>query len=363
MNKKKWILPILLPVQILLIHFASKNSAWIEANYSQAIYPKIATTLRAIFSVFPFSVGDILYVVVAINIVAFIIKKVRKRKVTFIEAIRKSLVFASIIYFVFHAFWGLNYYRKPLHTVLNIENDYNTERLESVTLELLKKSNNLHAQIEPIDSLSIKVPYTTEQIFERTSEAYEELQKVFPKLNYSPRSIKKSMLSVPLTYMGFSGYLNPFTNEAQVNRLILPYKMPTTSCHEEAHQLGFAKENEANFIGVMACMNSSDKFFNYSGYTFALRYCLHELYLRDYQKFICIKEKIRPGILKNFDESRKFWAQYDNPLEPFFKLFYGQFLKVNNQAQGIKSYNYVVALFVNYFLSKDDLKVMNEKLK
>jgi len=353
MNLKKWALPVLLPIQILLIQWASKNTAWVEANYSQGIYPKIGSTLRSVFGIFPFSIGDILYLLVIINILAFIFKKIRKRKVTFIEVVRKTLVFSSIVYFIFHAFWGVNYYWKPLHNVLNIKNDYNTEQLEQVTLKLLKKSNELHQKIEGNDSLAIKVPYTTEQIFEYTSAAYTELQKIFPTLNYTPRSIKKSMLSVPLTYMGFSGYLNPFTNEAQVNRLIVPYKMPTTSCHEEAHQLGFAKENEANFIGVMACMNSNDPYFNYSGYTFALRYCLHELYLRDYQKFICIKEKMRPGILKNYDESRIFWSKYDNPLEPLFKLFYGQFLKVNNQSKGIKSYNYVVALFVNYFENKE----------
>jgi len=349
MNLKKWAFALLFPVQLLLIHWISKNPEWVEAYYSQNIYPKIGMLLRSVFGVFPFSIGDILYILLVINILAFIFKKVRKRKVSFWEVIRKALTLTSVIYFIFHVFWGINYYRKPLHTILNIENDYNTEQLERVTLQLLEKSNNLHFQIETIDTLAVKVPYTTKEIFECTSEAYVGLQKVFPKLNYTPRSIKKSLLSVPLTYMGFSGYLNPFTNEAQVNRLIVPYKMLTTSCHEEAHQLGFAKENEANFIGVMACMNSDDLYFQYSGYTFALRYCLHELYLRDYQKFICIKEKMHVGILKNYDESRAFWKEYDNPLEPIFKLFYGEFLKANNQSQGIKSYNYVVALFVNYF--------------
>lgn len=346
---KKWLFALLLPIQILLIKWIGSNPAWVEANYSQSVYPKISAFLRSVFGVFPFSIGDILYLLLAINILAFIFKKIRKRQVSFWEVIRKTLTLASIVYFVFHAFWGINYYRKPLYKVLNIKNNYNTEQLERVTLQLLEKSNALHLQIEANDTLGVKMPYTTEEIFERTSEAYAELQKVFPKLNYTPRSIKKSLLSVPLTYMGFSGYLNPFTNEAQVNRLIVTYKMPTTSCHEEAHQLGFAKENEANFIGVMACMKSTDPYFQYSGYTFALRYCLHELYLRDYQKFVCVKEKIRVGILKNYDESRMFWSKYENPLEPFFKLFYGEFLKVNNQSQGIKSYNYVVALFVNYF--------------
>ena len=51
--------------------------------------------------------------------------------------------------------------------------------------------------------------------------------------------------------MGFSGYLNPFTNEAQVDILIPKYQLPTTASHEVAHQLGYAAENEANFIGIL----------------------------------------------------------------------------------------------------------------
>ena len=60
------------------------------------------------------------------------------------------------------------------------------------------------------------------------------------KSNYKNVSVKKSLFSLPLTYMGFSGYINPFTNEANINR-----KIPSTSLtfvinHEIAHQLGIA---------------------------------------------------------------------------------------------------------------------------
>lgn len=354
MNLKKWGLPLLLPIQIALVSLASKHSLWIEENYSLGVYPKISRLLRAVFGVFPFSIGDILYLLLVINIIAFFIK-LKKRKLVFTQVISKALSFVSIVYFAFHILWGLNYYRAPLHKVLQIEDTYNTDQLEQVTIKLLHKSNALHQEIQNADSLAVKIPYSTAQIFDKTAAAYHQLSRSFPELEYTPKSIKKSMLSVPLTYMGFGGYLNPFTNEAQVNRLIIPYKMFTTSCHEEAHQLGFAKENEANFIGVMACMNSNDIYFNYSGYTFALRYCLHELYVRDYQKYICIKEQINKGILKNYDENRQFWLAYENPLEPLFKLFYGGFLKANNQSKGIESYNYVVALFVNYLNTSQPL--------
>lgn len=349
MKLKKWILPALLPVQWLLIKWASAHTAWVETNYSQGIYPKISSFLRILTGWIPFSIGDVLIIILIINLLAFFIKKVFKKKITFLELFRKALVVCSVTYFLFHALWGLNYYRKPLHQVLEIDNKYTTEQLERVCLQLVTISNKIHQKIEPNDSLRVEVPYSTNEIFEKTSSAFIDLKKTFPDLEYKNRSIKTTLFSKPQLYLGFSGYLNPFTNEAQVNRYLLKYKLPTTSCHEEAHQLGFAKENEANFIGIMACMKSTDLYFQYSGYTFALRYCLSELYRRDYQKYICAREKVNQGISKNYRENYEFWLPYDNPFEPYVKRFYGQFLKANNQSKGIKSYSYVVALFVNYF--------------
>ncbi len=352
MISKKWIIPILLPIQIILVSIASKHTEWIEANYSQIFYPKIAQFSRTIFGKFDFSVGDILYILLIINILAFLFKKVRKRRVTWQEFIRKALKVCSIAYFLFHLLWGLNYYRKPLNEQLNIAEEYTTEELEKLTYKLIATSNELHKNLENNDSLAVIYPYSTEEILNKTTEAYDNIKSVFPSLDYTPKSIKTSLISKPLSYMGFGGYINPFTNEAQVNLYIVPYKMPVTSCHEEAHQLGYAKENEANFIGAMTCMHSNDPYFKYAGYTFALRYCLHELHLQDEQKGFCALEKVRPGILANYKQITDFWKAHENPLEPVFKVFYNQFLKVNNQEDGLRSYNYIVALLVNYHKDK-----------
>ncbi len=148
--------------------------------------------------------------------------------------------------------------------------------------------------------------------------------------------------------MGYSGYLNPFTNEAQVNGFIPLYNFPMVSCHEEAHQLGFAAENETNFIGCLASLHSDDIYFNYSGTIFALRYCLREIRKRDKPKFEELKTLVNKGIFKNLQENIDFWNSYENPFESIFKSSYDSFLKANNQTNGIKSYSYVVALLVNY---------------
>ena len=181
----------------------------------------------------------------------------------------------SVFYFAFHILWGINYYRLPLHKNLHLNADYTTEQLIKVTEKLINKTNSLHLEIAKNDTLKIDLPYSKSEILSLVPQGYDNLKTDFPHLEYHPKSVKKSLYSYPLTYMGFSGYLNPFTNEAQVDGIIPIFKFPTTASHEIAHQLGYAAENEANFIGFMAASNHNDIYFKYCGYAFGLRFCLN----------------------------------------------------------------------------------------
>ena len=53
------------------------------------------------------------------------------------------------------------------------------------------------------------------------------------------------MFGIIGNYVGFQGYYNPFTTEAQYNAELPNTYIPFTLSHESAHQLGFAREQEA----------------------------------------------------------------------------------------------------------------------
>lgn len=347
-NPKLYIALTLIPL-ILFNKILAFFPEFVETYYSNGLYPWISKVFRFTFGWLPFSFGDIFYTLSIIYIIRWLIKN----RWRFIKDIRGWLinVFAavSIIYFAFHFLWAYNYYRQPLHKNLNLNSDYNTDELVRVTKKLIDKSNQFHLELTKNDSVKVEMPYTKSEILYLAPEGYENLEQDYPHLAYSPPSLKKSLFSLPLTYMGFSGYLNPLTNEAQVDGLIPAYKFPTTASHEIAHQLGYAAENEANFIGALAAINHNNIYFKYSGYTFALRHCLFEVYKRDQDLYFKLVETINKGILKNYQEVQLFWDSYKNPTEPFFKKTYDSFLIANNQKGGMESYSYVVALIVNYF--------------
>ncbi|WP_159024043.1 DUF3810 domain-containing protein [Formosa sp. L2A11] len=347
-NPKSYLAFSLIPVYFL-VKFLSHYPEFIEQYYSNGIYPIISKSLRYGLGWIPFSFGDFVYAFAVIYMIRWLIVN-RKRFLTDTQFwLIDILSTVTLIYFAFHLFWGMNYYRLPLHKNLNLEADYTTEQLFKITDLLIDKTNTLQSEITKNDTIKVEMPYSKSEIMKRSEAGYKNLEAQYPHLKYHPRSIKKSLFSVPLTYMGFSGYLNPLTNEAQVDYLIPTYKFPTTAAHEMAHQLGYAAENEANFIGCLATINNDDIYMKYSGYAFGLRHCLNEIYRRDPKQYEIYIKKVNVGVLKNYEETRVFWESYQNPLEPLFKVTYNSYLKANNQQGGMESYSYVVALLVNYF--------------
>jgi len=345
---KKTVVALLLVPQVLLVRVLSFFPEFVERWYSRGVYVYISKFSRAVLGWLPVSFGDLVYAVVLVFVLWWCFSNrqrlFRQTRLWFVDV----FAFLSVVYFLFHVFWGLNYYRQPLYRNLNLEAQYTTTQLVNVTKRLIEKANATHIEITHNDSVKVVVPYTKADVLKRAPLGYLELKKVFVGLNYTPVSIKKSLFSLPLTYMGFSGYLNPFFNEAQVNGCIPVYKFATTATHEMAHQLGYAAENEANFIGCLAAINNNDIYFKYCGYTFGLRYCLNEIYRRDKALYSTVIKTLNTGVLENYKEVRLFWEDHKNPAEPLFKSFYNGFLKANKQAKGIGSYSYVVALLVNY---------------
>jgi len=352
-KKVNKILTIVLVMQWAFIQIIAQYPSFIEKYYAMGLYLYISKYLRLIFAWIPFSIGDLIYIIVVFYIARSIIKIIKKRKFKFVDSFFKIGGILSIVFFLFHLNWGINYFSTPLFERLEFKKEtYTNAELFDFSDKLIAKLNNVHISITNNDTLVIENPLNKLEIQKKAPLAYQNLQTKHPEFEYKNASIKHSIISLPLTYMGFAGYLNPITNEAQVNSLIPKNNYPATTCHEIAHQLGIASEKEANFIGYLAATNSKDAYFNYSGYLMALRYCLFEIYRNDPTNFEELKNKLNKGILKDMQQSQDFWQSYQNWSEQFFKIFYDSYLKANRQEHGIQGYNKVVLLLINYHLTE-----------
>ncbi|MEN1784302.1 MAG: DUF3810 domain-containing protein [Bacteroidota bacterium] len=347
-NRYKKIIAFSLIAQIALVKWLGLHPEWIERYYSEGVYPYLSRFMRWHFGWIPFSMGDIFYTLLALAAIRFLYLHGRRIWKRPSGVILDLGVVAAIAYFLFHVLWGMNYYRLPLSEKWGMKEDYSVTELADFTTYLITKTNQSQIALTRDSVLAVKVPLERDAIFKGAIASYQNVAEVYPHLTYPQTSLKRSLYSLPLTYMGFGGYLNPFTGEAQVNSKIPKLRYPTVSCHEMGHQIGYASESETNFIGFLVTSHSKDPYFQYAVNTHALAYCLSDLKLRDETLFDQLWATLNEGVKTNYRQHRKFWKAYENVTEPFFEALLNVFLKANDQKDGIQSYNKVVGLLVNY---------------
>ena len=323
----------------------------IEKYYSMGIYPYIAAFYRSLFGWLPFSFGDVFYFAAGSYLRWLFIKFVRavlhKRftKIDFIAKAKSTCFTLAAIYIYFNLSWGLNYNRPGIATQLGLTPQMHNEAdLKNITSILLQKMN-YSRRLLGTNKLLYK-PY--EQVFLEAQVAYGIAANSLPFMTYKTASVKRSMYGPVGNYLGFLGYYNPFTGEAQLNPTMPRFLLPYVACHEMAHQLGYASESEASFVGYLATMSSTDHLFQYSTYFDMFYYANHELYIRDSAAAKINYNKLDTLVKTDLAEVRNYWRKSDNFFEPIVKIFYDHYLKANQQSKGVKSYNEVVGWLIAY---------------
>jgi Protein of unknown function (DUF3810) len=348
-----WVVVISL---VLVVRILTYNKTWVEEYYSTGVYPSIGMFFRWIFGWIPFSIGDLLYVLAGIWILYKIfrlIKIIRRRAISrkgFMLGTVKYAGIAIILYLMFNIFWGLNYNRKGIAHQLELEiKQYSPEKLKEINEVLLEKTNKYK-------QLAINKPaLTNNQVFAEAVQSYRILKQKHSFLNYQTPSIKSSLFGTTGNYMGNMGYYNPFTGEAQVNTTVPRFALPFVTCHEIAHQIGYAKENEANFVGYLAAKESADSFFLYSLYFDLFLYANSELHWSDSAAARKNYERLIPEVKKDLKELREFSKKYRNPFTLVFDAFYDRFLRLNEQPDGQRTYNKVVLWLMAYYEKHGDI--------
>lgn len=353
-NKLRTILIGLLFVQLIAIQIMGTNPLFIEAYYSNGIYPYISQFWRGILGWIPFSVGD-LFIFILTFLIAKTIYKLIKKRISLKNSVLNMMAWASVLLFFFYINWGINYFRVPLSDKLNFTiTEYSNNKLEKLANRLIQKTNQLQLELTGEDTLKVIVPYTYSELYKMAPKGYRNIKNNYPFLDYQTPAIKSSLMSTFQSYIGVSGYLNPLSGEAHININGIKTSAPNTISHEMAHQIGYAAENEAEFIGFLATTHHPDAYFNYSGYKNAMLHSVYEMRRRDTIIFKRLLKQLNPGIQKDLQDNRTLYLKYKNPFEPYIKKGYHLFLKSNKQKDGIQSYNRMVLLLINYYAEKEE---------
>lgn len=343
---------VFLIVLAILIRWFSLYPSLVEHYYTYGLYPIISKTQRFLVGWIPFSIGDLFYASVLIFFIiklGRLLKAILRRKfnVAYLwKGIKQVLFFCLSVYVLFNLLWGLNYNRIGIARQLGLNmKKYSVEELDTLTAVLQRR---LNTYILLTNSLQRDSFYKKRNLFRESSEAYSEVSPEYAFLKYSPKSIKPSLFSYAGNILGFTGYYNPFSGEAQVNTTVPVFTQPFIACHEIGHQLGYGKENEANFSGFLACRRHPSVAFRYSVYFDMYNYTIGELFRKDSSAAKNFVDSLNPLVKKDFKEVREFFNRYQNPIEPIISWMYSGYLKANRQPAGRETYSQVVAFLIAY---------------
>ena len=333
---------------------------FVEKWYSLGFYPLFVNWLRLLTGWAPFSIGDFLYIGFGVRLLVFLTKgitKIYKNKITLnliIYFLGNMIRFFCWVYILFKLFWGMNYSRLGIEQQLGIQKyPYTKEEITALSKLLINKTNVLRRSFTD----SILPNYSIERLKTVSLKSYHLVNFFHPFLNYKTISVKESFFTPIADYVGFTGYYNPFTGEAQIRTDVPNLLTPFITCHEMAHQLGYASESEANFVGYLAASNSKDPYFKYAVYLDLLGYALSQqyiLYARD-SSFEAFKEIVQYNknnidslVKKDRKEIRQFFMTRKNMISPVSADLYDQYLKLNKQLAGINSYDEVLGWLIAY---------------
>ena len=311
---------------------------WVEHYYEGLFYPLNSTLNQWLWARFPFSIGDIGYCI------AILFGLWSLRRFSFRRHIWKVLSIVGLVVVIFYTSWGLHYFKTSMREQRQLLDTLSVEQLNLATTHYAKKLTALHNKLTTTPEKKVVVDASTQHILALASETMKASALRPPRIN---GKAKATLFPTVLSYMGFGGYANPFTHEAQVNTLQPKLKIITTACHEIAHQWGYAAEDEANYISIKASSASENVLVAYAGNMLAFQHLTNALYRYDVDRAKEQYQSVPKGVIAHFQEVRAFWQRYQNPFEPLFKKSYDQYLKANHQQEGIKSYSLVVGLLVD----------------
>ncbi len=342
----------------VLTQIAANNPQMLEKYYSSTVYPYIGMSLGSINSLVPFSIAEIALILLLIGAIIAVFFIIIKPKIFFNninQIFHISLRLLTIIYILFYFLWGFNYFREDYMDLAYMNGETGAvEDLIDLTEEIIQNLNNTRINLKEDNNGVFHLDEDFLELSKLAQHGFENYTVGSINLDGNYGQAKPVLLSKYMGYTGIMGIYIPFTAEPNVNKDIPYQSLLSTITHEMAHQRGFAKEEEANFIAYKANINNPDIRFKYSGYYLATQYLLNEIYIEDKDSYFSLYSKLSDAVIRDMDYSREYWKSKEGKTEEIVTNMNDTYLKANNQTEGVRSYNGVVRLLLAEYKSNKD---------
>lgn len=354
MNKRIMALT-LVPVSLVLTLYARHNLNFAEF-YALKVYPVFAGSISALTSRISFSLAEFLIIAVTITAMVYFLvtltRTITKKSSRYFKDFFLNVAAAlSIIYFLFALFCGINYYRHEFTYYSGLEiRESSKSELISLCKILISDANDMREHLNTDgDGTAELLDVDYDKTAERAKTAFDSVSEKYDILKGNYPAPKPVFFSDGMSHMRITGMFFPFTFEANVNVSIPSYQIPSTMLHELVHLRGFMREDEANFISYLACINSGYEDFAYSGTMLALVYSMNALYYEDYDAFTDLYSTYSEDVKNDLRQSEDYWKQFETKVAEISNKVNDSYLKANNQEDGVKSYGRMLDLLLAYY--------------
>jgi hypothetical protein len=338
------------------IHFAAAwNQNIAEYVFARGIYPFVSVILNKITGIFPFSLMEVLIVAfpffvlfIIISFILFLIRKKENKKEKVEKGILNIFCICGVVLLWFTVLCNTNYYRYSFtyYSGLTVK-PATPEELYGLCESLLERTNEVRGKIKEDEDGTAIMDMSYSEMAEEARRAYLALSEEYEVLKGDYGKPKFVSFSKMMSRLEITGIYCPFTMEANVNIDIPVYTVPDTMCHELAHLRGFMREEEANFLGYLACQKSASEEFQYSGLFSALIQSMNQLYSADREKYMELRIQYSEGLARDMEVNNQYWDQYeDTVISAVSDAVNDTYLKANSQFDGVKSYGRMVDLLI-----------------
>ena len=339
---------------VILLQRALRGSyptmRWLSAHFVRPTQRRLGELSARV----SFSVAELLIVVAVVGLLLYLlfcVETVLHRGRLFRQLYRLVLTllcFVLVVYAGFCVLWGIYFYGDDFMVQSGLQTgEISTEELRTVTSFFAVLLDETAGQVERDETGACATD--REAVLERSETLYAALERDFPCLEGPPLRAKGVKLSRLLSYIDFTGFFFPFTGEANVNMDFPPSLFAATVAHELAHQRGVAKEQEANFVAVLACLRNDDPDYTYSAALLAYSYLSSALAEADRAAWEEISAALPAPVLRDLEVNRSYWQRFETPVQEVSNTVYENFMYSYDQELGLRSYGACVDLLVHYY--------------
>ena len=324
---------------------------------------------RRITGIFPFSIGEIMIILGILLLLTALIFLIllpflKKRLKKFYSIFYRFFAWVIVcIIFVMTCNCFILYHTSTIEETYmeeTINKKYEFDKLLILYEYVVNNLNELSSQMERDEHGSI---IYNKDIIEEAKVSMKQLGNDYARLSGYYPDAKKILFSDFMSQTYTSGVYFPFSMEANYNTSMYIANLPAVACHEYAHLKGYIYEDEANFIGYLACINSDDAFFKYSGYLSVLYYIENAVYenidlindeeLLNKLNNICINDIVYADDIfltqDTWDEIEDNSLFDTETIDQVSDTFSDVSLKLNGVEDGQLSYSRVVNLLLKYY--------------